>query len=65
MYYQECKAFATEYRKELQPVMKKMGFNSVDTFDFQYIKIYFSIWAESLDYLLTKMVTSACQDGQS
>ena len=33
MYYQECKAFATEYRKELQPVMKKMGFNiSVTTF---------------------------------
>ena len=33
MYYHEVKEFATNYRKELQPMMKKMGFNvSVTTF---------------------------------
>ena len=33
MYYQEVKEFATNYRKELQPMMKKMGFKvSVTTF---------------------------------
>jgi len=33
MYYHEVKEFTTEYRKELQPMMKKMGFKvSVTTF---------------------------------
>ena len=33
MYYHEVKEFATTYRKELQPMMKKMGFKvSVTTF---------------------------------
>ena len=37
MYYQEVKEFATNYRKELQPMMKKMGFNvSVTTFKEYY-----------------------------
>ena len=37
MYYETAKAFATKYRGEITPMMKKMGFNvSVTTFKEYY-----------------------------
>ena len=37
MYFQEAKAFATEYRKEISPMMNKMGFKvSVTTYKEYY-----------------------------